>query len=355
MRKLLIIILVLLLLCCKVSASDEELLTEDLTEGLSDSAIELLPDPTVDSPNFWDDMKEVIQNSLKGSFGSVREGLRLCGILLCIMTLCSVIHLTDLQNKESILNVVGALGICTAITGTLQSMISLSTGLLEEMSTYGSVLLPALSSVVAMSGGISSAGALYAGTVIFSQILLQLITKLLIPLVYIYLTMATAEAALGNEMLSELREFVGWLITKSLRLMLYLFLAFTTITGVIGSTADAAAVKATKAAVSGMIPVVGSILSDASDTLLSGAALMKNSVGVFGMLAVMAICLLPIMKVGVQYLLLKITTAVGGTVGLPAHVKLLKEFSKAMGFLLAMCASAALLLLLGIICLMRVT
>ena len=127
-----------------------------------------------------------------------------------------------------------------------------------------------------------------------------------------------------------------------------------TVTGVISGTNDAAAVKATKAAVSGMIPVVGSILSDASETLLSSAALMKNSVGVFGMLAVLALCLVPIIKVGMQYLLLKVTSAVGGTIGLPSQVKLIKEYSKAMGYLLAMCASAAFLLLIGIVCLMRV-
>lgn len=355
MRRLLIVLVVMLMLCGSVYAQETTIPTEDLNEGLSEEAQELMPEDAADSDaDLWSNCMEIIRGAINKSFGSFREGLRLCGILLCVLTLCSIVDLSSDKSKTTVLNVVGALGICALIMGTFRSMITMATSTVEDLSAYGSILLPALASVTAMSGGINSASVLYAGTVIFSQLLLQLISKLLIPLVYIYLALAVAEAALGNDMLSELREFVGWILTKSLRILVYIFLAYMTVTGVIGNTADAAAVKATKAAVSGMIPVVGSILSDASETLLSGAAIMKNSVGIFGMLAILASCLLPILKVGMQYLLLKVTAAVGGTVGLPSQVKLLKEFSKAMGYLLAMCSSAALFLMIGTVCLMRV-
>ena len=126
------------------------------------------------------------------------------------------------------------------------------------------------------------------------------------------------------------------------------------VTGVISGAADAAAVKATKAAVSGMIPVVGSIISDASETLLASASLLKGSAGVFGMIAVLAICLLPFLRVGIQYLLLKVTAAVSGTVAHKSHVRLLKNCSTAMGYLLAMCGTSGLLLLISSVCFMKV-
>lgn len=355
MRRVVMTLFVLLLLCGRVYATESiPISTENLQDGLNEEALELLPENAAQSTDFRTGCKDIFFGALRASFGSFRDGMKLCGILLCVMTLCSVIDLSELKKKDTVLNLIGTLGISAAIMGTVRSMIGMATGMIEDMSTYGSFLLPALTSVTAMGGGISSAGALYAGTVMFSQLLLLLIRKLLMPLIYFYLAMATAEAAMGNDMLSELREFIGWVIAKSLRFFLYLFLAYMTITGVISGTADAAAVKATKAAVSGMIPVVGSILSDASESLLSGAAMMKNTIGVFGMLGVIASCLIPILKVGLQYLLLKVTAAVGGTLGLPSQVKLTKEFSKAMGYLLAMCASEALFLLVGIICLMRV-
>ena len=215
-------------------------------------------------------------------------------------------------------------------------------------------LLPVMASAMAMSGGTVSAGALYAGTALFSGLLSRLIARLLLPGVSVYLVVAAAEAALADSLLSELREFVGWLISKSLRVVLFVFTGYLTVTGVISGSADAAAVRATKAAVSGMVPVVGSILSDASETLLASASALKSSMGVFGMLAVLAICLAPFLKIGAQYLLLKGTAAVSGTIGMPQQVKLVKHAATAMGYLLAMTGACALMLLISVVCFLKV-
>lgn len=57
--------------------------------------------------------------------------------------------------------------------------------------------------------------------------------------------------------------------------------------------ADALAARVTKTAVSAALPVVGSILSDAASTLAAAAGTLKATIGIFGLLAVAAICLPP--------------------------------------------------------------
>ena len=258
------------------------------------------------------------------------------------------------KDPVNAVSAVGALGICAACLGGMQSMISLASETVTRLSDYSACLLPVMASAMAMSGGTVSAGTLYAGTALFSGLLSRLIARLLLPGVSVYLVVAAAEAALADSLLSELREFVGWLISKSLRVMLFVFTGYLTVTGVISGSADAAAVRATKAAVSGMVPVVGSILSDASETLLASASALKSSMGVFGMLAVLAICLAPFLKIGAQYLLLKGTAAVSGTIGMPQQVKLVKHAATAMGYLLAMTGACALMLLISVVCFLKV-
>ena len=73
----------------------------------------------------------------------------------------------------------------------------------------------------------------------------------------------------------------------------------------IAGSADAVAIKAAKFAVSGMVPVVGGILSDAAETVLAGAAAVRSTAGVLGLLAILAITAAPFLKLGFQYLLLK--------------------------------------------------
>ena len=355
MRKIVIALLAALLLCQPVWATESMVDPSELQQGLEEEVQEVMPELAAgEVPDFWEKLTELGQNALRKASGSLREGLRLCALLLCIVTLCAVVDMTAYKNGAMAVRVAGALGICAAVISTFQAMIHMASDTVEQISSYSSMLLPVLASASAMSGGLSSASAIYVGTIFFSQLLLRLISKLLIPAVYFFLAIATAEAALGSDMLSSLREFTGWLIAKSLRVLLFVFVAYMSVTGVISGSADAAAVKATKAAVSGMIPVVGSIISDASESLLAGASLVKNSAGIIGMLAIIGICILPLLRTGIHYILLKITAAVSGTIGVKEHKKLLEHFSEALGYLLAMNGAGGLLMLVSTICFMRV-
>ena len=362
MRRLLLIFAVLAALALftlSAGAAETEddlgLETDELTDALPQEAAELLQtDELSRAPEFWTGVRDLFFGAFVKSRDSLTGALRLCAMLLAILTLCALAQMHAAGAGATAVTVAGALGITAAVLATFQSMVTLASDTVQSMTNYSACLMPVLATAAAMSGGVTSSTALYAGTVLFSQILMQLISKLLIPAVFFYLAVATAEAALASDMLRELRGFVGWVISKSLRILMYVFLAYMSITGVISASADATAVKATKAAVSGMVPVVGGILSDASETLLASASMLKNSVGVFGMLAILAICLVPFLRVGIQYLLLKVTAAVGGTVGLKPHVQLVKQFSTAMGYLLGMCGACALLMLISAVCVLRV-
>ena len=360
MKKIAVFLAVLLLLAAPVLAAEptealsDVLGADELTQSLPDEAAEVLdgfsPDGT---PDFRSGVRSILRAAAGGSGGALRSGLRLCAVLLAMVTLCAVVRMSAQKDPVNAVSAVGALGICAACLGGMQSMISLASETVTRLSDYSACLLPVMASAMAMSGGTVSAGALYAGTALFSGLLSRLIARLLLPGVSVYLVVAAAEAALADSLLSELREFVGWLISKSLRVV-FVFTGYLAVTGVISGSADAAAVRATKAAVSGMVPVVGSILSDASETLLASASALKSSMGVFGMLAVLAICLAPFLKIGAQYLLLKGTAAVSGTIGMPQQVKLVKHAATAMGYLLAMTGACALMLLISVVCFLKV-
>ena len=353
MKKIAVFLAVLLLLAAPVLAAEptealsDVLGADELTQSLPDEAAEVLDGLSPDgTPDFRSGVRSILRAAAGGSGGALRSGLRLCAVLLAMVTLCAVVRMSTQKDPVNAVSAVGALGICAACLGGMQSMISLASETVTRLSDYSACLLPVMASAMAMSGGTVSAGTLYAGTALFSGLLSRLIARLLLPGVSVYLVVAAAEAALADSLLSELREFVGWLISKSLRVVLFVFTGYLAVTGVISGSADAAAVR--------MVPVVGSILSDASETLLASASALKSSMGVFGMLAVLAICLAPFLKIGAQYLLLKGTAAVSGTIGMPQQVKLVKHAATAMGYLLAMTGACALMLLISVVCFLKV-
>lgn len=145
----------------------------------------------------------------------------------------------------------GLLAITALCTGGLNSLIQLGAETIQNLSAYAQLLLPVLSTASMTSGAFTSAPALYAITVLFSDLLLSLITGVLIPLLYGFLAMALADCLIGTSALKRFRELLSWTVRTVLKAILYVFTGFLAITQVISGTADAMSAKAAKLTISG--------------------------------------------------------------------------------------------------------
>ena len=104
---------------------------------------------------------------------------------------------------------------------------------------------------------------------------------------------------------------------------------------------------------SGIVPVVGSIISDASEAVLISAGVMKSAAGIYGLLALAAILIEPFIRIGAQYLLLKATAGLCGVFDSSEGNVLVGDFSGAMGVLLATTGTVSLILLISTVCFMK--
>ena len=83
-------------------------------------------------------------------------------------------------------------------------------------------------------------------------------------------------------------------------------------------------------------------------TGLAGAGVLKGAIGIFGMLAVLSICLTPFLQMVVQYLLYKLAAFLAGTITEGPLAGLIDALGTAFGLMLGMTGSCALLLLISI-------
>ena len=74
----------------------------------------------------------------------------------------------------------------------------------------------------------------------------------------------------------------------------------------------------------------------------------EGAIGVFGLLGVLAACLGPFVRLGVQYLLYKLTAFLAGMTAAPELAKLIDALGGVFGLMLGMTGSCALLLLISI-------
>jgi stage III sporulation protein AE len=275
-----------------------------------------------------------------------------CSGLIAVSTLVSLLSSMPGSTKN-VVELSGTICVGLLLLKSSNSLIHLGTQTVARLSDYGKLLLPVLAAALAAQGGTTTSAAIYAGTAIFDAILGSAISKLLCPMIYIYICLSVANSALGSDPLGKIRDLMKWIMTWGLKIILYFFTGYIGITGVVSGSADAAAIKAAKLTISGMVPVVGGILSDASEAVLVGAGVVKNGAGIYGMMAVLAIVIGPFLRIGIQYLLLKATAAVCGLFGTKSITALVQDFTTAMGLLLAMTGSSCLLLLISAVCFMK--
>ena len=278
---------------------------------------------------------------------SIATGVKLLAVVL-VCGLAQSAALPGQQEGVQAAELAGALAI-TALTMTdVAAMIGLGRETLRRMDDFAQALLPVMAALTAATGRVSGAAVGQGVTVLFSQLLLDAMDGLLIPLIDGYVAVSCAWAAVDSPGLKKLGELMKGAAALILTGLLLAFVGYLTASGAIAGSADAAAVKTAKLAISRAIPVVGGILADASETVLAGAGVLRGTVGAVGMLTVLAICLTPFLHLGLHYLLYK-GAAVLCAVVLPSRLTgLIEAIGGAFGLVMGMTGAAALVLLISL-------
>lgn len=343
MRKLVITLILLGVLIIPVNA--QEFTAPAAPEG----AQQYMPR---ESGSFLSDFWYVIKSAIADIQPSFAEASRLCLSVLAVVLLTSIVYAASSAAK-TVTVLTGTIAVGVLLISPTNTLIGLGIQTVSEVNEYGKMLIPVITAALAAQGGVTSSTALYTVTTLFCTILSALIKTLLTPLIYIYLCLSVASCSLGEELLVKFKNTVKTFASWILRTILYVFTGFLAITGVISGSTDASALKAAKLTISGFVPVVGGILSDASEAVLVGAGLMKNAAGAYGVLAILAICIGPFLRIGIQYLLVKITGGLCEIFDTKQISSLVQDFSGAMGIVLGMIGTECVMLLISTVCFMR--
>jgi stage III sporulation protein AE len=351
MKKIICFLFLFALLAIPAKAAE---LPAQLQDALPEQAQELLGDADYSgTTSLSSGVSGIVHKVGRQIRGIVRERVKGAVLILLVVLLCGVIdgfyHGTGSSSVINLMPMAGALSITLLSVGSLDSLIGLGTDTIDTMSVFSKVLLPTLAAATASAGAVGTATVQQVTTVFFVDLLISLINGLLVPMVYLYIGALTAGAMLPENRLSGIAEALKKIITWILSAALILFTVYLSIVHIVSGAVDTTVVKVAKATISGVVPVVGSILSEASETVLAGAGMLKNTIGIFGTLAVLATCAVPFVQLGIQYLLYKITAFLAGTVGASQLCKLIDGLGGAFGLVLGMTGACALLLLVSIL------
>lgn len=181
---------------------------------------------------------------------------------------------------------------------------------IERMSTFSKDFFPVLLALLTALGGITSAAILSPATVLLTTGVTMLYSKVILPLIIVLTVFTVVNSFSDTIKLDGFCSLIKSVIKWAIGISFTVFFGIVTIQGLMGAKFDGVSVKTAKYTIDKLIPVVGHMFSDTVDILISCTLLIKNAVGIVGIIIIAAIILIPIFSILAHYFLFKLSGAV---------------------------------------------
>lgn len=299
--------------------------------------------------------KGIINIIGKETLGSIRT---IASIIIVIIIHSILKSISDgLENKEisKICYYVQYILIVTLIMSNFADIISMVKTSVENLVSFSNTLIPILITLVLTTGNIVSANLLQPILLFIITFIGNFILNIIIPVLLASTALGIVSKISDYVQLDKLSKFFKSSIVWILGVVLTLFVSLVSVEGSLSSSVDGVTAKTAKAAVSSFIPVVGKILGDAVDTVIGCTSILKNAVGIVGVIVILGICITPIIKL----LLLMTTYYIGSAICQPIAdekiVKLLEQMGDTFKVLLAILCSISVMLIIGTTLVMKIS
>lgn len=179
----------------------------------------------------------------------------------------------------------------------------------NQLNSFMKILLPSYLATVVFSAGSVSALGFYEVTLFGINLIQGLVIRMVLPLINFYLVLLLLNQMSEEDSFSALAELletgIGWILKTVTGLVVGLQAVQCLIAPSVDSLKNTALQRLAKA-----VPGIGSLLDSAAETVAASALVVKNAAGVAGMLALAAICLLPLVKLTASILMFRFLCAV---------------------------------------------
>ena len=345
-------------------ATEEETLQEQQEEfGIS----EFIEQAEEYSGEFFEDidMNEILENAIKGEVdnqtlfekvlsllgGELVDGLKVLGSILAIVVIHSILKSVSesLENDtiSKLIYYVQYILIVTIVMMNFSDIVQVVKDTCNNLIGFMNILIPLLISLMIYTGSITTSGVLEPIILFLINFIGNIIQTLIIPIVLVFTSLIVISKISDNVQIDKLSKFLKSGVVWFFGIILTIFVAVISLEGTLSSSVDGITAKTTKAVVSSAIPVVGKILGDAVDTVLGCGIILKNAVGVIGIIVVVGICIMPILKLGIFTMAYKFMSAICEPIADKNITSLLDQIGDVYKIFLAILCSVSVMLIVG--------
>lgn len=305
------------------------------------------------------DNKQLLNNILSIVGKEILSCVSVLGSVIVVIVIHSILRsISDgLQNENvsKIVYYVQYILIVTLIMTNFAEIINMVKTSIEQLVGFMNSLIPILITLMLTTGSFTSVGILEPILLFLITFIGNIINMIVIPIILVSTALAIISKISERVQLDKLSKFFNSSIVWLLGIILTIFVGVASVEGSLSSTVDGITAKTTKAAVSNFIPVVGKILGDAVETVIGCGAILKNAVGIIGVIVIIGICITPIIKLAILMGLYYLCAAVCQPIADEKIIKLLEQMGDTFKILFAILCSISVMLVIGVTLVVKIS
>lgn len=233
-------------------------------------------------------------------------------LIIAISVLFSMVNSTKSSSKgiTDVIHFVCYGAIVVTIVALVSGSINMVTSSLKLIKRQMDAIFPILLTIMTALGGSTSVGVYQPAMAMLSGTVVNLFITILLPIFTFKLIFTIISNLTTNIKFDKFADFFGSLFKWFLGIILTVFTTVVSVQGLMAGSIDTIGIKATKFTIKSTVPVIGSFVSDGLSLIMASSMLIKNAVGVGGLILLFSSIILPIINIIVFSHLLKLACAI---------------------------------------------
>ena len=216
-------------------------------------------------------------------------------------------------NEKSTSDIVHFVCFCLIViimATSIKRLLASTTSTIGSMEDIISVIFPIILTLMTGIGAVSSVGVFQPVLALMSNLISTVIFKAVVPIFIFSFVLNIIGHLSSNIKLDKFNSFLSSLFRWLIGITFTIFFAVISIQGISAGSFDSIGLRTAKFTISSYVPVMGGYLSQGMDLILASGVLIKNSIGLVGILIIISTILSPILEIVVFSLMLKAVSAV---------------------------------------------
>ena len=274
-----------------------------------------------------DYLKEMIADGVK-------KPLYSCGIILLIIILSSFFQgfRESVNDSEmiSLLSTVSALVIAVLLVSQLKYSISSACAAISVCADFIFAFVPAFCIIVATSGNTVTAFSTNTLLLSLAQALNFISENIFLPLSNCFLAIGICSGIRSELNLQQLIFNLKKYLTTAISVCATAFVSILSIKTAVSARADAIGLRSMRFAINSVVPVIGGAISEGLLSIQAYSSLIKSSVGIVGIIAVLTVFVPPVLNVSFWRLFLSLCRTVSDIFNDRSVSSVLKAFEDSL-------------------------